>query len=380
MTRLRGIICLIVMSTVLSGLFISAAWCDGSNLVVGDVVSLIVDGEKDLTKPYEINADGCIRVSMVGDVKLLGLNTSEAAAVVTEALTEILVNPQVSVQFLERAKMNVFVVGQVLKRGLVDVGVGDRVIQALAQAGYDDTAELSHVNVRRGDDIIALDLTKYLTGEDLSVNIELLSGDTVVVPRVDMIGSVMVLGQVAKIGPVPLKRHSTFRDVMGLIGNVSIDADLDNITIKREGVPEPIPLDYKAAMAGNPEADIKILPGDTIFVPQMEGAFFTVLGGVNRPGQYPLKDKLMLSQAIGAAGGATINVGDLRKVQIMRGTGPDPKQTETTNFDLTKILQGELSEPAVQRGDVIYVAVHKPSPTLLQMLQYALPFAWLFRR
>ncbi|MGI6296549.1 MAG: polysaccharide biosynthesis/export family protein [Armatimonadota bacterium] len=380
MTRLQRIVCLVVMSAALSVLIIPVVWADGSNLVVGDVVSVVVDGEKELTKPYEINAEGCIRVSMIGEVKLQGLNTSEAAAVLTEALTDILVNPQVSVQFLERAKMNVFVVGQVLKRGLVDVGVGDRVIQALAQAGYDDTAELSHVNVRRGDKVIDLDLTKYLTGEDLSVNIELLSGDTVVVPRVDMIGSVMVLGQAAKTGPVPLKRDSTFRDVMGLIGNVNIDADLDNITIKREGVQEPIHVDYKMAMAGVPEADVKILPGDTIFVPQTEGAFFTVLGGVNRPGQYPLKDKLMLSEAIGAAGGATINVGDLRKVQVMRGTGRDPKQTETTNFDLTKILQGGLAEPAVQRGDVIYVAVHKPSPTLLQMLQYALPFAWLFRR
>ncbi len=380
MTRLRKIVWLILISTALSALLTSLALSDGSNLVVGDVISVIVDGEKELTKPYELNAAGCIRVSMIGEVKLLGLNTSEAAAVITQALTEILVNPQVSVQFLERAKMNVFVVGQVLKRGLVDVGVGDRVIQALAQAGYDDTAELSHVNVRRGEEIIALDLTKYITGEDLSVNIELLSGDTVVVPRVDMIGSVMVLGQVAKVGPVPLKRHSTFRDVMGLIGNVSIDADLDNITIKREGVPEPIHLDYKAAMAGVPDADITILPGDTIFVPQMEGAFFTVLGGVNRPGQYPLKDKLMLSEALGAAGGASINVGDLRKVQIMRGTGRDPKQSETSHYNLDKILQGAEQEPTVQRGDVIYVAIHKPKPTLLQMLQYALPFAWIFRR
>ena len=379
MTRYRQIMIIVIASAFMLSIISATAWCDGSNLVVGDIISVTVDGEKELSKPYQINGDGCIEVSMIGPVKLTGLNASDAAAALTTALNEILVNPQVGVQFLERAKMGVFVVGQVMKRGLVDVGVGDRVIQALAQAGYDDTADLSHVNIRRGDDILALDLTKYLDGQDLSVNVELLSGDTVVVPRVDMVGSVMVLRQVGKTGPIPIKRHSTFRDIMGLIGNVTVDADTENITVKREGLAEPIVINYQAAMAGDPEADIKILPGDTIFVPQTEGAFFTVLGGVNRPGQYPLKDKLLLSEAIGAAGGATVNVGDLRKVLVVRGTGRDPKITDTTTIDLTKVLNGSLPEPAVKRGDVIYVTVHKPKPTGLQVLQYLIPFAWIFR-
>lgn len=357
-----------------------AAWCDGSKLVVGDVISVTVDGEKDLTKPYQINSDGSITVSMVGAVKVIDLNTSDASAAVTKALDKILVNPQVTVQFLERAKMQVFVVGQVLKRGLVDIGVGDKVIQALAQAGYDDTADLSHVNIRRGDEIIDVDLTKYLTGEDLTVNRELASGDTVVVPRVDMVGSVMVLGQVGKVGSVPLKRDSTFRDVMGMIGNVSVDADTEKISIKREGTAEPILVNYKAAMTGDPLSDTKILPGDTIFVPQMESAFFTVIGGVNRPGQYPLKDKLMLSEAIGVAGGAVINVGDLRKVQIMRGSGKDPMLSETTMVDLTRVLKGSIQEPVVKRGDVIYVTEHKPRAGVMQILQSILPFGWLLRR
>lgn len=380
MIRPLAIIYSIILSAALLLGISVAALCDGSNLVVGDVVSVIVDGEQDLSKAYQINGEGCIEVSMVGQIKLTGLNTSEAAAVITKALLEILVNPQVSVQFLERAKMNVYVVGQVTKRGLVDIGVGDRVIQALAQAGYDDNSDLSHVQVRRGEEVIQLDLTKYLDGQDLSVNVELLSGDTVVVPHVNMEGTVMALGQVAKAGPIPLKRGGTFRDIMGLIGNVTIDADTDNIIVKRESVPEPIAVDYSAAMAGDPTADIKLMPGDTIFVPQMEGAFFTVLGGVNRPGQYPLKDKLMLSEAIGAAGGGTLNVADLRKVLVMRGSGRDPKQTDTTTFNLKNIIDGSEPEPAVKRGDVIYVTERKPSLTWLQIMQNALPFIWLFRR
>jgi len=357
----------------------TACWADGSKLAIGDVIGVTVDGEKDLTKPYQINKDGCITVSMIDAVKVAGLNTSDASAVLTKALDKVLVNPQVTVAYMERAKMQVFVVGQVTKRGLVDVGVGDRVLQALAQAGYDDTADLSHVNIRRGDEIIDLDLTKYLSGQDLSVNRELQSGDTVVVPRTDMVGTVMVLGQVTKVGAVPLKRAMTFREVMGLIGDVTVEADTDKITVKREGQAEDIQVNYKSAMQGDPSADIAIQPGDTIWVPQIETSFFTVIGGVNRPGQYPLKGKLTLSEAVGVAGGATPNLGDLRKVQIMHAGGTDLKSMDTTTIDLTKVIKGTLQEPLIKRGDVIYVTEHKQKANILQILQSIMPFGWLFR-
>jgi len=357
----------------------TACWADGSKLAIGDVIGVTVDGEKDLTKPYQINNDGCITVSMIDAVKVAGLNTSDASAVLTKALDKVLVNPQVTVAYMERAKMQVFVVGQVTKRGLVDVGVGDRVLQALAQAGYDDTADLSHVNIRRGDEIIDLDLTKYLSGQDLSVNRELQSGDTVVVPRTDMVGTVMVLGQVTKVGAVPLKRAMTFREVMGLIGDVTVEADTDKITVKREGQAEDIQVNYKSAMQGDPSADIAIQPGDTIWVPQIETSFFTVIGGVNRPGQYPLKGKLTLSEAVGVAGGATPNLGDLRKVQIMHAGGTDLKSMDTTTIDLTKVIKGTLQEPLIKRGDVIYVTEHKQKANILQILQSIMPFGWLFR-
>lgn len=373
---IRWLSILIVIVAALAPL---SAWSDGSRLTIGDVVAVTVDGEKDMTKPYQINRDGSILMPQAGAVKIEDLNTSDASAVITKVLEKYFVNPQVTVSFMERAKMQVYVVGQVNKRGLVEVGVGDKVVQALAQAGYDDTADLSHVNIRRGDEIIDLDLTKYLSGEDLSVNRELQSGDTVVVPRIDMIGTVMVLGQVNKVGSVPLKKGMTFREVMGFIGDVTVEADTEKITVKRESMTEPLPINYKQAMAGDPSADLALQPGDTIWVPQIETAFFTVIGGVNRPGQYPLKGKLTVSEAVGVAGGATPNLGDMRKVQIMHATGPNAKPEETTNVDLTKVIKGSEQEPLVKRGDVIYVTEHKQKANLLQIMQTVLPFGWIFK-
>lgn len=380
MSRVTFVRCLALAILIACTLLSNAARTDSSRLAVGDVIGVVVDGEKEFTKSYQVNKDGFILMPMVDPVKVLGMSTSDSAAVITTALTKVLVNPQVTVTYMERVRMQVSVVGQVTKRGLVDVGVGDRVMHALALAGYDDTADLSHVNIRRGDEIIDLDLTKYLSGEDLAMNRELQSGDTVVVPRIDMIGTVMILGQVNKVGSVPLKRNMTFREIMGLAGGVTVEADTDNITIKRESQTDPLRVDYKRAMDGDPTADLKLLPGDSVYVPEIETAFFTVIGGVNKPGQYPLKGRLTLSEAIGMAGGAMPDRGDLRYVQVMPSSSSPDKPVETVTIDVTKVIAGTAADPLVNRGDVISVKERKPGPSVLQVLQSILPFGWIFRR
>lgn len=375
MVPMRSFILALLLLPVLS----CAALCDGSKLAYGDVIGVAVDGEREYSKPYQLNRDGCISMSQIGQVKLIGLNTSDAASEVAEALREVLVNPQVTVTFMERAKMNVFVVGQVKRAGLVEVGAGDRVLQALAQAAYDDTADLSRVEIRRGTETIALDLQKYLKGEDMAVNIELESGDTVVVPRSDVVGSALVLGQASKVGAVPLSRGMTFREAMGLIGGVTVEADTEKITIKREGLAEPIRIDYQRAMEGDPAANVELQPLDVVFVPEIETSFFTVMGGVNRPGQYPLKGKLTLTEAIGLAGGATPHVGDLRKVQVIRGPGSASVSGEVERIDLTKVIREGVEDPMVKRGDVVYVTEHRPRMTVLQVIQALAPIGWLLR-
>lgn len=355
-----------------------AALGDGSSLAVGDVIAVVVDGEKEFSKNYQIDKDGLITMPMVKPVRLLGLSTSDAAAEITKALTDVLVSPQVTVAFVERARMQVFVVGQVRKPGLVEIGAGDRVIQALAQAGYDETADLSRISIRRGNQSIDVDLGKYLSAEDLSTNIELQSQDTIVVPRVDVVGNVLILGQVEKPGAVPISRGMTFRELMGLVGGVKVEADTEKITVKRGTLADPIRIDYKRAMDGDPQADIALQPGDTIYIPEIETAFFTVMGGVNRPGQYPLKGRLLLTEAVGLAGGPVPNVGDLRKVQVSRQSD-GTKPAETLKVDLTKVISGSDNDPVVKRGDVIYVAVGKQKPSVWSTLSSILSLGWIFR-
>lgn len=364
---------------ILLALLASAVFGDGSKLTVGDVVGVTVDGEKEFTKTYQINKDGCISLPMIKPVKIIDLNTSDATEFVAKALKEVLINPQVTLSFVERAKMQVFVTGQVTKPGLIEVGAGDRVLQALTQAGYDDSADLTHVTIHRGDQTMTLDLQKYIRAEDLTVNAELQSNDMIVVPHVDAIGNVMILGQVNKVGTIPLKRDMTFREAMGIIGGVTVDADTEKITIKRENVVDLIKIDYKHAMDGDPAANVALKPGDLVYVPDIETSFFTVMGAVNRPGQFPLKGKLTVSEAIGLAGGEIPGLGDLRKVQLMHASTKGATPGDTVAVNLNQIIKQSGTEPMVQRGDLIYVPDHKQQTSFLQVIQSIAPFAWLLR-
>lgn len=371
--------CLVTFATIALIFAVFAAsptFADGSKLVYGDVITVTVDGEKDLTKTYQVDSQGYVTLPMVAPVAVGGMSASDAAAAITKALTEVLVAPQVSVVFVERVRMQVFVVGQVKNPGAVQIGMGDQLVQALSLAGYDDSADLARINVRRGEEVIAVNLTKYLKAEDLSANIQLKSGDTVVVPKAVTAETVVVIGQVGKPGPVPLRQGATFREVLGIAGGATVQADTAKVVVKRNSMAAPLPVDYKRAMDGDPTADFALQPGDAIYVPQIETAYITILGGVQKPGQYPLSGTMNLSAGIGLAGGTIPEGGDLRNVTIVRYTDPG-KPGQATVVNLKDILAKGTQEPVLQRGDIVYVKETRPKPKITDFIGSILSLGWL---
>ncbi len=356
----------------------AASFADGSKLEPDDIIQVTIDDADEFTKPYQLDSEGNINLPMYGELNVLNMDTSEAAAAITNALKgDILVSPQVMVVYAGRVQMEVFVVGQVKKPGLVKIGTGQTLIQALAEAGYDDTADLSHITIQRGDEVASYDVSEYLSGEDLSQNPKLQSGDTVAVQRIDKIGSVTFSGAVKTVGPFDIRRDTTLREALGQIGGITAEADKTRVVVKRVEAAEPIAIDYEKAMEGDPQHNIVLRPGDTVYVPEEKNAFFTILGGVNRSGPYPIEDPISLSEAIAMAGGYSQN-GDFRKVQLMR-PGAEGMPGESKTYNLHDIMAKGGEEPMVERGDRIYVPIHKPKPTLLDTVMKILPFGWLFR-
>jgi protein involved in polysaccharide export with SLBB domain len=106
-------------------------------------------------------------------------------------------------------------------------------------------------------------------------------------------------------------------------------------------------------LAGDPQYNIVIKPGDSIFVPVDIVGEFCIMGNVNRTGYIPLTGRPMtLKQAIAAAGG----LGPLawpKKCEVIRRIGR--KKEEIVMVDLDKIASGEQPDFFIKPHDLINV-------------------------
>ncbi len=116
---------------------------------------------------------------------------------------------------------------------------------------------------------------------------------------------VTLVGQFEKPGAYDYLSKQRLLDVMALAGGLSDKAGR-TIQIRRSnskpGEPNVFVVDLDQLIKeGRSELNIEIIGGDTIFVPEA-GNFF-VDGAVRRPGSYPLRNKLLLREALVVAGG-----------------------------------------------------------------------------
>jgi protein involved in polysaccharide export with SLBB domain len=112
-------------------------------------------------------------------------------------------------------------------------------------------------------------------------------------------------------------------------------------------------------LAGDPQYNIVIKPGDSIFVPVDIVGEFCIMGNVNRTGYIPLTGRPMtLKQAIAAAGG----LGPLawpKKCEVVRRIGR--KKEEIVMVDLDKIASGEQPDFFIKPHDLINVGTDATS-------------------
>lgn len=102
----------------------------------GDLVEVRVYQEKELTGLHRLEADGTIRMHLVGLVSAEGLSTNELATAITERLKDGYIrDPQVTVLVKEFNSKKVFVLGKVRKPGTFRFEDDMTIVQAVSLAG-----------------------------------------------------------------------------------------------------------------------------------------------------------------------------------------------------------------------------------------------------
>lgn len=160
--------------------------------------------------------------------------------------------------------------------------------------------------------------------------------------------NIVLAGEVVRPGTQTVSSLSTITNVLIASGGLSDRGSLRNIQVKRgDRVVGSFDL-YELLLNGDDSNDIRLKPGDVVFVPPL-GAAVTVSGEVQRPAIYELKTKNTIEALLKLAGGPT-STAYVQQVQVTR-IGPDGKRV-VMDIDYTS---PDGKRTLVQNGDIVTI-------------------------
>ncbi|HEY4051021.1 MAG TPA: polysaccharide biosynthesis/export family protein [Acidobacteriaceae bacterium] len=151
----------------------------------GDVLQISVWQEPQFGETVEVRPDGKISLPLISDVAIAGLTPIQAEGRLTDKLQGFVKRPRVSVVVTEVHSKVVYVIGQVERPGPYSLVGAINVQQLIARAGGTTRrAKKKQVYVLRSGNSnkLPVNYNKVLQGKATKQNLDLIAGDTVVVP------------------------------------------------------------------------------------------------------------------------------------------------------------------------------------------------------
>ena len=274
MRIVHGLIATCLLLTGVTGRPLAAQ--SAADYVIGshDVLLIQVFDQQDLGGKYTVEADGTFSFPLIGRVKAGGLTLRGFEGELKRRLADgYFRNPQVTVAVEQYRSQRVFVMGEVRQPGPVALTGGMTLIEALARAGSTLPTSSGEVSVVRasqgvggsGPVMPGQDATnevfrtsiKDLQSGSLSQNLELRDGDTIFVPRAEL---VYVFGEVKNPGAYAVQRSTTVLQALSLAGGVTEHGAMNRVKVMRivKGAKTEVPVKLTDAVRAE----------DTIIVPQ----------------------------------------------------------------------------------------------------------------
>ena len=157
---------------------------------------------------------------------------------------------------------------------------------------------------------------------------------------------VFVVGQARRPGSYSISSLSTLLNALFVSGGPSATGSLRNIQVKRNGETIDRFDMYDLLLRGDKTKDIALATGDVIFIP-FAGPQVAVLGSVNHPAIYELKDQTSVEQALTFAGGENA-LASGADVVLERVYEHANRNVESINLDQSKTEM-------MQGGDILSV-------------------------
>lgn len=155
----------------------------------GDVLQIIVMNEPQASVPVVVvRSDGMISIPLLKEVAAAGLTPRELEKLITQSLSRLIRDADVTVLVKEIHSEKVYMIGALRREGPIVLAGPLTVLQAISEAGgFTDYAKRSRIYVLRQDHgkqmRYPFDYNAVIRGDHPEQNITLLPGDSVVVPQ-----------------------------------------------------------------------------------------------------------------------------------------------------------------------------------------------------
>lgn len=162
---------------------------DSDSYVIGpeDVLDIYIWKETDLSRKVPVRLDGKISIPLVGEIQAAGLTPLQLKEQLIQKFKDFVEVPNVTITVMEANSFKVYISGQVAKPGVFILRSETTISQIIPMAGgFTEWANQRKILVLRReggkDQRFTINYKKIISGDDLSQNLVLKPGDTIVVP------------------------------------------------------------------------------------------------------------------------------------------------------------------------------------------------------
>lgn len=300
---------------------------EGYLLGSGDRLKLDVFGVQEYSGEYQVMSDGTINLPLAGSVVVQGLTTRQAQDKIAARYSEWLTRPVITVMLLQARPIQVAISGEVARPGTYTTTFNDSGIPSLSRmvqmaGGINQSADLQNVKILRrrpgqmtASQTMNVNLSQLLRSGDLSQDIQLRDGDTVIIPASTALNlddsnqlatsslgasfdrpiNIIVAGQVNRPGPHSVQGETipgtapaaggagqpkvadkvkapTVTRAIQIAGGITGQANIREIAIKRltrAGTEQTINVNLMSLLQeGDARQDIPLQDGDRVIIPQ----------------------------------------------------------------------------------------------------------------
>jgi len=344
-----------------------------------DVLEIKLWGYPELTSTSAVQPDGMMSLPLGGQIYVLGKTLEEVRKEIVNEMRKSLPSlegNQVSLTIKSFSTVDISVLGEVNYPGLFSLTGKANVLKAISFArGLTENADLKSASIiRDSGEVIPVDLDRLFHHNDMDLNYQLFSGDSLYIPKMFEMRTISIAGEVNSPGLYTLEGQVDILKVLSVAKGFTRKADLKNALVNRQNG-EVVPINLEKLLLENDLTQNIILDyGDSLFIPMTLENNIYVLGEVKTPGLYPIEGTCSLIEAITLAGGYTnkarlsscliirkfplgeegiaLRSIDLKEVRVIR-----EEYDQVIEVDLKKILkEGQLAQNIIlQPQDIVYL-------------------------